>query len=200
MREAKLFSYVVQHDTGHAPNPYFGVCTLCCCKHKKCREKPPNVVELAEPGDWIVGTGGADLTRSAGHHKLVYAMQVDEKMTRGDYFRCQTFACKKKSGTEHDNHSKGDNIKPTNRFERDEQFVLISRNRFYYFGNKAKPIPRDRFPRLEKRGPGFRSDFDDVYIKRFEKWITRHRAGKHGDSCMQQSSRERGIKKCKSSC
>jgi hypothetical protein len=200
MREAKLFSYVVQHDTGHAPNPYFGICTLCRCKYRHCPEKPPNVVELAEPGDWIVGTGGADRKKSAGHHRLVYAMKVEEKMTRDDYFRCQRFACKRKSGSEYDNHCKGDNTNPTNEFERDKQFVLISKRRFYYFGNKAVCIPLDKFPKLEKRGPGFRSDFDEDYIRRFEKWITRYKAGMHGDPCQQQSSKEKGQMRCKSSC
>ena len=35
-------------------------------------------MELAEEGDWIAGTGGADLSKSAGHGKLIYAMRVDE--------------------------------------------------------------------------------------------------------------------------
>ena len=27
-----LFSYVIEHDLGFAPNPFHGVCTLACCK------------------------------------------------------------------------------------------------------------------------------------------------------------------------
>jgi Nucleotide modification associated domain 2 len=57
--EFKVFSYVVQHDTGYAPNPYFGVCTLCRCKFRRSRTNSKNIVELADVGDWILGTGGA---------------------------------------------------------------------------------------------------------------------------------------------
>ena len=28
----RLYSYVLRKDTGFAPNPYSGYCTLACCK------------------------------------------------------------------------------------------------------------------------------------------------------------------------
>jgi hypothetical protein len=171
VREAKVFSYVVQHDTGHAPNPYFRVSALCSCKYRKSPREPKNVVELAEPGDWIVGTGGADLTKSAGHHKLVYAMKVEQKITRGKYFRRPALDGKKPSGKEGGDQSRGENLRPTDQSEDEEQYVLISKKHFYCFGHDAIPTPRDKFSHFEKKGPGFRSDFDADYIKRFEKWI-----------------------------
>lgn len=82
----KVYSYVVDHDNGYGPNPYFGLCTLCRCKYRKRRDvKRRNIVELAEVGDWVIGTGGAS-KQSAGHGRLVYAMRVDEKPTRWKYF------------------------------------------------------------------------------------------------------------------
>ena len=56
----KLYSYVVDHDYGHNPNPYGGICTLVHCKcggeiHKR------NIVEMAEVGDWILGSGGMSI-------------------------------------------------------------------------------------------------------------------------------------------
>lgn len=200
MRESRLFSYVVDHDTGDAPNPYFGFCTLCLCKYRESPAKPRNIVELAEPGDWIVGTGGADLSKSAGHHRLVYAMKVDEKITRGEYFRKPVFSCKKRSTKGMCDKSKGDNLRPENQFENQEQYVLISKRHFYYFGNQAIRIPLDKFPHLEKRGPGFRSDFGGDYIEKFQKWITTYKSGKHGDPCKQQSLENRKAGRCKSSC
>jgi len=97
----KLFSYVVEHDTGHAPNPFFGHCTLCRCKYRKSPDKPRNVVELAKKGDWVAGTGGADQRRSAGHGKLVYAMHVDKILTRKQYWHNPRFKKKRrvKGGT-----------------------------------------------------------------------------------------------------
>lgn len=197
MRRARLFSYVVDHDTGYAPNPYFGFCTLCRCKHRDSPNKPRNIVERAAPGDWIVGTGGADLSKSAGHHKIVYAMKVEQKITRGEYFLSRAFACKKPSGKEGEYRARGDNLSPSNKFEAEGQFVLISRRHFYYFGNKPIKIPMGRFPHLEKSGPGFRSSFDVEYVTRFEKWMTGKKPGKRGNPCKQQHVE---ANRCKSSC
>lgn len=200
MSKPRLFSYVVDHDTGHAPNPYFGFCTLCRCKYRESREKSRNIVELAQPGDWVVGTGGKDKNKSAGHHKLIYAMKVERKLTRGEYFQRRAFACKQPSGNKGDSEASGDNLRPANKFEAEEQYVLISKKHFYYFGDKAIRFPKDRFPHLEKRGPSFRSDFDGKYIQRFEKWITTYKRGKHGDPCKKHSVEARRVEKCKSSC
>ena len=67
---SKLFSYVVDHDLGFAPNPYGGFCTLAHCKFSSSGRK--NIVELAKVGDWIAGTAGVG-PLNAGHGKLIYA-------------------------------------------------------------------------------------------------------------------------------
>jgi hypothetical protein len=54
---ATLFSYVVDHDLGFAPNPASGYCTLVHCKFGGHRTRR-NIVELANEGDWLIGTGG----------------------------------------------------------------------------------------------------------------------------------------------
>jgi hypothetical protein len=198
VRPVKLYSYVVQHDTGHAPNPYFGVCTLCRCKFRKCFGKPSNIIELAEKGDWIVGTGGANPKRSAGHGKLVYAMRVDEKLTRQKYYADHRFT-RKRVGTSSYERKQGDSIQPRKNFERHEQFALISRH-FYYFGANAIDIPR-KFPNLEKTGPGFRCDFAPAYILRFVKWLEdRNKLGKLGEPYQRAVDRPIGSKSCKLSC
>jgi len=197
----KLFSYVVQHDTGYAPNPYFGICTLCRCKYRGCAKKPKNVVELAKEGNWVVGTGGAS-QRSAGHGKLVYAMRVDKTLTREQYYACPRFAKKKPVENGTYQQRRGDNKRPRTRFERREQFALISRH-FYYFGANAIAIPKKDFPHLEKRGPGFRSDFDEKYIDRFVTWLEKgYKTGKQGEPCMkdERDSERKGSRGCKSSC
>jgi hypothetical protein len=132
-----LYSYVVEHDTGYAPNPYFGFCTLCRCKFRKSAAGRKNIVELAKEGDWVIGTGGAS-KRSAGHGKLVYAMLVTEKLTREKYSSDSRFAEKKPVNTSTSTYERkrGDNKRPRKVFEKREQFVLISRH-FYYFGSNA---------------------------------------------------------------
>lgn len=43
----KYFFYILKHDSGFAPNPFYGFCTLATCK--------PEIRKQAEVGDWIVG-------------------------------------------------------------------------------------------------------------------------------------------------
>jgi putative DNA base modification enzyme with NMAD domain len=197
---ATLFSYVVEHDKGHAPNPYFGVCTLCRCKCRASRKANKNVVELAKPGDWVIGTGGSNRKRSAGHGKLVYAMQVEQKLTREEYY-ASGFESKKRVKGGSRKQLLGDNILPKNSFERQQRlFVLISIHRFYYFGKNAISIPLKKFPGLEKRGPGFKRKFDPAFIARFVRWITRQKRGVSGEPCMKGPSARRGTQVCKSFC
>ncbi len=191
--EMKLYSYVVEHDNGYGPNPYFRFCTLCGCKFRGGK----NIVQLAKVGDWVVGTGGAS-KKSAGHGKLVYAMRVDEKLTRWEYFTDSRFERKKRGGkTATYEQTRGDNQDPRKDGENDfwceapqlsdrkfKQFVLVSKH-FYYFGAEAKKM--DDIPKefhLEKRGPGFRSDFDPADIRRFLEWLKKQsKPGKHGEPC-----------------
>ncbi len=200
-RVSKLYSYVVEHDTGYAPNPYFKVCTLCRCKFKGRKNKGrKNIVELADKGDWVVGTGGANRRKSTGNGTLVYAMLVEDKITREKYFSASRF------------QGRGDNEQPYNNFEKHDQFVLISRH-FYYFGANAIPIPeefkgeRPEGFKLEKKGPGFRSDFNSENIRRFVEWLeieTHERGlglGRHGDPRQKVADEPKMEGKlCKSSC
>lgn len=193
-----LYSYVVEHDNGYAPNPYFGFCTLCRCKFGKRPEGKSNIVELAKEGDWVIGTGGAS-KRSAGHGKLVYAMLVDEKLTRAKYFSNSRFAQKKSVKTGTYKQTRGDNEPPRDDFEKHFQFALASRH-FYYFGANAIDIPKEF--NLEKKGPGFRSHFDPADVRRFVEWLeSTYPSGKHGEPCYREPvENPKGSKRCKSSC
>lgn len=196
-----IYSYVVEHDTGHAPNPYFGFCTLCRCKFSQQAEKTQgvrgrkNIVELAKVGDWVIGTGGAS-KKSVGNGKLVYAMRVDEKLTRQKYFSSSRFAQKKPLKAGNYQQTRGDNLCPRNDFERHDQFVLIS-SHFYYFGASALEIP-EIFELVEKSGPGFRY-IDPEKFSPFLKWLEEKcKLGKQGEPCYREPSRV--TPKCKSSC
>ena len=94
----RLFSYIVTYDTGFAPNPFFGYCTLACCK--------PKIRQAAQPQDWVVGLS----PKSLGN-KLVYAMKVEEKLTFQNYWSDPRFDRKKPDCTAGKVvHKCGDNI------------------------------------------------------------------------------------------
>ncbi len=148
-RMPKLFSYVVDHDHGFAPNPCDGFCTLAKCKFGK-----KNITELAQKGDWIVGTGGANLKKSAGHGNLIYAMKVDDKIPLAEY--CHAYGGKRIDADHVENE--------------DDRSVLTS-NHFFYFGRNAIPIPKRFGEDFEKRGRGYRSNFTDELVEKFAKWL-----------------------------
>lgn len=160
----KLYSYVVEHDHGFAPNPCDGLCSLAKCKYGANGWK--NIVELAEKYDWIVGTGGANLQKSAGHGKIVYAMRVDEKVSLADY--CRRYI--------------GDRIDAEDDIGKRGRSALISRH-FFYFGRNAIAIPK-RLQGIEQPGIGYRSKFTDEFVKKFITWLeSNQEGGVYGAPC-----------------
>jgi hypothetical protein len=163
-----LFSYVVDHDLGFAPNPFGGYCTLVHCKFggKTGRR---NVVELADVGDWVIGTGGKGKD-SAGHGRIIYLMRVDQKPQFSKYLSERRF--QGRSDCED--------------FGRGNRYALVSR-RFFYFGRTALRItdlPEELTENIAKRGAGFRSDYPMEKLKNLVKWFQKnYDTGMHGFPC-----------------
>lgn len=79
----RLCSYVVVCDTGFAPNPFWGLCTLAACT--------PNHQSLQlKRGDWLLGNSSAK-----EGHQLIYAMRVSEVLDFDQYYRDPRFEQKK---------------------------------------------------------------------------------------------------------
>ncbi|MBO0953079.1 Nmad2 family putative nucleotide modification protein [Fibrella forsythiae] len=149
----ECFSYIITRDHGFAPNPFHGYCTLATCK--------PMIREKAKIGDWIVGFA----SRSFEERKIIYIMNVSEKINFEDYWHDIRFQIKKPNMKASVVKAYGDNIyykdleinkwiqvdshhsydegivNPIN-YENDtkSEFVLISDN-FYYFGKKPIIVP-----------------------------------------------------------
>jgi hypothetical protein len=176
------FSYVVEHDYGLAPNPFGGYCTLAVCKPAIRKNKN------LELGDWIIGTGSKKLSRL---NHLIYAMQVEEKITFDEYWNNPRFHYKRPIINGSLVQMYGDNF-----YHKDEQTnewiqepsahstvnkekhtktdtsadsVLISRN-FYYLGDNSIEIPED-FSIFCKKGPGMKyKDLNEVG-EEFITWV-----------------------------
>ena len=184
----RLFSYIVKSDAGFAPNPFWGYCTLACCK--------PAIRRTAKAGDWIVGLS----SKSMGH-RIAYFMEVQEALSFRDYFNDPRFKEKKPNhGTGDIVSLCGDNIyRPLTkgRFKQLEskhsdgrkeneatkerdlsgRNVLISRN-FVYFGKKAIELP-PRFNAL-KAGRGHKNRFPGDLVRDFIRFATRYKTGFRG--------------------
>lgn len=210
----KIYSYIVTHDTGFAPNPFWGYCTIACCK--------PSIRRSATKGDWIVG-----LAPKKHGHRVVFFMRVDEILTFDQYWRDKRFRRKRpKRGSVI--FRRGDNIyqplpsaqaRPmvdryrqlssmhSNKDKEDTKEkkhdlsgvnVLISK-RFAYFGSKAQPLPRELEPLKVARGHRILKEEEHVDLFHFftrwrSKWSGRHGAPskwpKDDQSC------ESGLVKC----
>ncbi len=142
--QTSIFVYTVKEDTGFAPNPFHGVCTLATCK--------PDIRKDAKPGDFVIGKAKAPHGLRA-----VVVMEVNEILTLDKYWHDPEFACKKSHRNGDPIHACGDNIyhrsdgswvqapsfhngdhieHDTGRTDR----VLLSRN-FTYFGAEGPDLP-----------------------------------------------------------
>lgn len=182
----RAFSYVVTHDTGFAPNPFWGFCTLANCK--------PQIRRTAKPGDWVFGLGSP---RNVGNGKLVYAMRVDEVLTFEEYDADPRFACKKPNLCGDPREQCGDNIYFKNRrggWKQRRSFhgpdamktdsggknVLVG-SHYFYFGENAVTIPA-RFRALVHKGRGHRCNFPPGTVERFIEWLhDNQEPGMHGE-------------------
>jgi hypothetical protein len=185
-----LFSYIVKHDSGFPPNPFFGYCTLACCK--------PGIRRTAKEGDWIVG-----LTPKAQGNRIVYFMKVEEIMGFSEYWRDARFKEKKPKFRAGIERKTGDNIyKPRGddkyqqlpsahsrpRFGKREdrkkqetdlsgKRVLISEKAFAYFGSEAKELPSELKSLTVRRG--YKCHFPPEVIEEFvHQFVRKWKLGK----------------------
>ena len=182
---SKIYSYVIRIDSGSAPNPFWGVCTLTICK--------PVIRRVAKIGDWILGTGSKNTKLKdgkihdfSGH--IVYAMKITDKKTMYEY----DYFCKENLINKIPNFRTNDwkirlgdciydysKLNPTIRRsvhnESHRKVDLGGENslmstHFYYFGSEPVKIPIELLE-LVKSGKGHKKIESSILIKEFEGWI-----------------------------
>lgn len=177
-----LFSYVITHDYGFAPNPFGGFLTLATCK--------PKIRKTANPGDWIMGTGSV---KNVGINKLIYAAKINQVIPIALYGLEESYLIKRPTLNGQSWQRRGDNIYYKNSSsewsQRENPFhgigdqqrdlsgknVLIC-NEFWYFGNVCPEIP-DEFGILIKRGPNHKKNTDLETINKFIQWLSEFECG-----------------------
>ena len=160
-----VYSYLVDHDLGLAPNPFGRYCTLSVCKPRIRGSKNLKL------GDWVIGTGAKALEDSTGRkltNKLIFAMRVTDRITLESYWDDSRFQYKKPvmNGTlvmmygdnfyhkdvignwiqEDSAHSNADGSLNATHLKTDTRGknILISEH-FFYFGDNAPIIPQELF-------------------------------------------------------
>ena len=188
----RLFSYVITHDTGFAPNPFGGVLTLATCK--------PKIRVTAQVGDWLLGTGSA---KAVGKDRVVYAAQISEVVTLAQYGGDLRLACKRPSVGKQSWNRLGDCIyfqqpgwtwvQRRNLFHNEKDIArdlgglnALVCEQFWYFGGTAPLLP-DQFLSGVKRGPGHRCDAMQPFIDGLARWLGSFEPGVRGEPFMKDA-------------
>lgn len=202
----RLCSYILTNDTGFAPNPFWGYCTLAACT-------PNHQGIQAHQGDWFFGHSDVDRGR-----RLIYAMEVtEEPLGFNEYFLDELFQRKKPKRSTDWREACGDNVYHKNSIgewvsdplsfhhkpdliEQDlkHPFVFVSKH-YFYFGEKAPEIPA-RFHGLLRDRQGCKCDYPASLVKEFIKWVeSTYSPGVHADprdrltpSCNLRGNRDHG--------
>ena len=186
------YSYKIIRDYGFAPNPFFGYCTLACCK--------PHIRKKAMVEDWIIGTGAVSNNLL---NRLIFIMKVTEKLSFEEYWNDKRFIKKKPvlNGSLVQIH--GDNIyhKENNSWHQSNshhslpngelseanlkqdtngEFVLIS-NEFIYLGNKHIEVPDIYKPLCSTLRDYFVIKDDPLALAFIESITAKYSLGIHGD-------------------
>lgn len=211
---SRLFSYLMTHDSGFAPNPFHGTLTLATCK--------PGIRRTKREGDWVAGFASSALVKASkvkiNDQGLVYLMRIGTILSLDEYFIAPKFQSKKPSPKINTvrNISKdyGDNIyyydasgnpqqlQNRNHFKEDIERdtggknVLIA-DKFYYLGRNC-PIPDGGWKNMGVRIPvgrptcyGYESD--EVAINNICYFLhsKNYFQGIHGDPCLWEEERKK---------
>ncbi len=180
----KLHSYIVRVDSGFAPNPFYGLCTVTTCK--------PDIRRVASVGDWVIGSGSKSKGRDGC---LVFAMRVSEAMSFAEYWKDPRFRRKRPDMNSSKKRACGDNIyhvdRDTGQFVQVPLYhscsdgtpdfdklahdtkvdrVLISDD-FVYWGGDGPPVPEFRGVRVCHTTQKHKSNFPDEVVREFIAWI-----------------------------
>lgn len=178
-----IHTYVVQHDKGFAPNPFWGICTLACCK--------PRIRAKASVGDIILGFGSADRKVGFGG-RVIYWMSISEIISFDEYWNAPRFASKKPQMSGSLMACYGDNIyhQTNNAWEQAYSFhsdgeglgrgnlerdagktdrVLIARD-FTYWGCEAPKFPAE-LARLVPKARAERCRYNESERTSILEWI-----------------------------
>ena len=184
-----LYTYRITIDSGDAPNPYGGICSLAICK--------PDIRRTCQVGDWVVGIVAKGLNK-LDQNNLLYAMKVTKKMSFQKYNKY----CKKQCNIKlPENARTGDciyfedngilkqrlnyahNLKnmktDMNGINKKDGKSVILGEEFYYFGKNSIKIPKI-MEEIIIKGQGHQKYKNKDYVKQFESWIQTHEQGING--------------------
>lgn len=171
-----LCTYIMTNDSGLAPNPFWGYCTLAICTPNHMGVRP------REGEFWIAG-----FSDKKSGNKLIYAMRVDEYVDFNSYYSDPRFSRKKPNVRGSWRQIVGDNmyylddsgvwrqhrtVFHTEENQRKQDLkhprVYVS-NYFFYFGERA--VSATGFRSLIPSSWGVRIFSEETVVVPFVEWL-----------------------------
>jgi hypothetical protein len=159
----ELYSYVVVHDHGVAPDPSGGLCSLVICKPKSRLR--------ASEGDWVAGCGAR--TNDLGG-RLIYAMRVTEKITMAEYFerfggqrRDAIYDFSQDPPLQHKTGPHGENEYKT---DLGGKYALLSEHFYYFASDNALELP-EHLSAISNIQRNHRRPKNKPFVEPFVAWI-----------------------------
>lgn len=169
----QLCTYVITEDSGFAPNPFWGWCTLAACTPN---HRNPQLNE----GDWIAG-----FLSTSRKNGFLYAMEIAQILDMSDYFTDVRFQKKKPHFNGAWKELCGDNIyelqnkkwarhatifhlKPENCAQDTKYHKVFVASRFWYFGQNYKTVPPKYRPLIRRYA--YKSHDPDL-VAGFMNWV-----------------------------
>lgn len=182
-----LYTYRLTVDMGDSPNPYNNICSLAICK--------PVIRKCAKVGDWVAGFVSKRLDKK-DHGKLLYAMEITQKLTFEEYNTLCKIKYKDKLPENKNTgdciyYMKNNKIKQRANYAHNKEnmltdlsgkYVLLSNN-FYYFGKNSINIPEKLHPIIIK-SQGHQKGKNKDYVNNFIKFINTQKKGIQGEPYM----------------
>ncbi|MDL2284808.1 hypothetical protein LJC19_06680 [Oxalobacter sp. OttesenSCG-928-P03] len=181
---SKLYTYIVTEDTGLAPNPFFQWCTLALAT-------PNHMHARAYSGDWIAG-----FFHSEKGYRLLFAMEVQIRLSLREYFLHPDFQCKKPVPDGTDEQKCGDNfysfdngawLQHESLYHRGNAHrkkdtrhnppVFASR-KYWYFGKNAVEIPAEFEELIARQGIQVNHASPEK-VSAFRAWVNGYKNGMH---------------------
>lgn len=208
-----FIGYRMTHDSGFAPNPFFGALTLATCK--------PAIRRTKKVGDWVAGFVSRALVNNCKNERvdsppyqgLVYLMRVGEVMTLGEYFEDPRYVEKRPIKNNPDQGKRsGDNIYqwvnaayrqlPNNSHDDDigtidhdtsgVNVLIADMEQSYYFGRNSQ-IPDDGWESIGfslSKGRTFYCSDEDLQVIRNFLFQKGFGPGIHGTPCLAVAKEE----------
>jgi hypothetical protein len=175
--ETRIWRYVVAVDAGIAPCPYHRMLTLCICK--------PRIRKNARAGDLVIGFA----PKRYGHHLVVWAGRVDEKVPMGEYWRGHSKrpdAIYQLQGHDPDGreilwHDGGELHQDVDAIARDKRGknTLIFRP-YWYWGRNAQHIPSNLQDLVYHYVGQTTKGVEPRHLRALEHWLSAWTPGSHG--------------------